>query len=91
MVLSEEGRAYKLQALLLAKAKKLRPTEAKVSVELRFFRPRKAGDLDNRIKGLLDALIGVAWDDDDQVVEIHAYRADDKEQPRVEVVVTELH
>lgn len=61
-----------------------------VSLTLRLYRPQKRGDLDNRIKVLLDALQGVAYKDDEQVVELHAFRHDDKENPRVEIVVEKL-
>lgn len=85
VVLSAEGRAYKQAvALLLRKAK---PAGHEVSVHLHFYRPRKSGDLDNRIKLLLDSLNGLAWEDDDQVVELHAWRHDDKKKPRVEVTI----
>lgn len=54
---------------------------------LDFYRPRKVGDLSNRIKVLEDSLIGLAYNDDSQVVEIHARRFDDKKNPRVEVEI----
>jgi Holliday junction resolvase RusA-like endonuclease len=53
------------------------------------YRPRKAGDLSNRIKVLEDALNGIAWIDDKQIVEIHARREDDASNPRVEVRIEE--
>jgi len=58
-----------------------------VAITLKVYRARKSGDLDNRIKPLLDALQGVAFYDDKQVIEIHAYRFDDKNNPRVEVMI----
>lgn len=60
-----------------------------VIVRLDFYRPRKSGDLDNRIKILLDALQGSAYMDDRQIVEIHARRFEDKKNPRVEVRIQE--
>lgn len=53
-----------------------------------FYRPAKRGDLDNRIKILLDALEGIAFENDSQIIEIHARRFDDKLNPRVSIVVT---
>ena len=50
------------------------------------YRPRKAGDLDNFLKAILDGITGTGWTDDSQVVEIHAYRHDDKLNPRVEIL-----
>ncbi len=51
------------------------PTGA-VSIILEWRRGRKSGDLDNRIKQVLDALQGLAYTDDKQITEIHAYRSD---------------
>jgi crossover junction endodeoxyribonuclease RusA len=62
-----------------------------MAVTLHFYRPQKTGDLDNRIKQCLDALNGVIWTDDSLIVEIHAYRHDDKANPRVEVEITEIN
>ena len=35
----------------------------------------------------LDSLRGIAYADDKQIVEIHAYRRDDPANPRIEVVI----
>lgn len=47
-------------------------------------------DLDNCAKVLLDALKGLAFDDDRRVWEIHARRAEPDGEARVEVVITPL-
>lgn len=59
----------------------------RVAVSLRIYRPLRSGDLDNRLKVLLDALSGIAYDDDADIVELHAYRLDDKHDPRVEIKI----
>ncbi len=64
--------------------------DGNISMTIKIYRGRKQGDLDNRIKPLLDALQCIAYHDDKQVVEIHAYRYDDKNNPRVEVTLEEL-
>lgn len=51
------------------------------------YRPRRVGDLMNREKVLSDALQGIAFHDDKQIVEAHFYQHDDKDNPRVEVEV----
>jgi crossover junction endodeoxyribonuclease RusA len=84
---STEARAYKNRIRLLAMAERLRPLAGPVSLSLGVYRPQKSGDLSNRIKVLEDALSGVAFEDDDQVVELHALRMDDKTNPRVEVTI----
>lgn len=53
--------------------------------------PTKKPDLDNVAKIILDALNGIAYKDDSQVVRLHIekeYADDDK--PRVEVILREL-
>ena len=52
-------------------------------------RPTKKPDCDNVAKAILDALNGLAYKDDSQVVELHIikYYA---EQPKVEVIITEV-
>lgn len=81
--------AYKNAVGLLLRAQKVSkvPKPQTVSVTLRFYRPRASGDLDNSFKLPFDACNGLVWDDDSQVKAIHAYQADDKKNPRVEVVV----
>lgn len=46
-------------------------------------------DIDNCVKSVLDALNGIAYDDDRQVVDLVAYKWY-SENPRAEVVLTEL-
>lgn len=57
-----------------------------LSMRIWAYRPRKLGDLDNVIKAT-DILHGIAFEDDAQIVEIHAYRLDDKERPRLVVEI----
>lgn len=87
--LSDEAKAYKKQVAwaLVAQLGRAKPLQGDVVLHLVVFRPRKAGDLSNRIKVLEDVLQGYAYEDDSQVVELHALRLDDKANPRVEVRV----
>lgn len=87
---SNKASTYQANAKAIALADGLRPLAGRVAVTLRVFRPIKRGDLDNRIKVVLDALQGVAFDDDKQVYELHAYLDDDKSNPRVVVTVDEI-
>ena len=74
VVKSAEARAYQeVVALIAAKAV---PFDGEVSVVLTWWRGRASGDLDNRLKVTLDSLKGLAYQDDRQVVEIHATRND---------------
>lgn len=58
-------------------------------VEIKLFRPKKLGDIDNYAKAILDALKGHCFNDDKQIIELHIYRFDDKQNPRAEVKITE--
>lgn len=88
--ISGEGRAFKARALAALIPMKLQPFGGPVKVTLKYYRPRKSGDLDNNIKCLLDCLQGAAYVNDSQIVEISAKRFDDKANPRVEVTVEEI-
>jgi Holliday junction resolvase RusA-like endonuclease len=66
------------------------PLEGPVAVELRFYRrTAHRADGDNLEKSALDAMNGIVFLDDAQVVECHRYKALDRERPRVEVRVWE--
>ncbi len=86
-ILSREGRAFKDRTASLAIG--ANPLSGDVRVTLGVYRPAKRGDLDNTMKAILDALRGVAYFDDKQVIAIDAERFDDKREPRVEVMVEE--
>lgn len=61
-VLSPEGRSYKKHVAVLARGvtKTLEP----VAITIDVYRPRKAGDLDNSLKVVLDSFTGIAYSDD---------------------------
>jgi crossover junction endodeoxyribonuclease RusA len=90
VVKSDEARKYQDAAGWLAKAAGVQEIDGSVGLELRIYRPQRRGDLDNRIKVLLDAMQGILYADDGQVSEIHAYLDDDKHAPRVEVRAWEV-
>ena len=83
---SIEAQAYKQGVRLRALTNGLKkPLAGPVVASFGIFRARRSGDLDNRLKVILDALKGIAFEDDSQIVELHARRYDDPENPRVEV------
>ncbi len=85
MILTSEARAYKATVTHLARKSGHPMLVGPVAVTLNVYRPRRTGDLDNCLKVLLDSLTGVIWADDSQITEIHAYRHEDKNNPRVEI------
>ncbi len=93
MHLTHKARAYKENTKWRAKAAGIKhpfSLDTSCCVTMHWFRSRKSGDLDNRIKILLDALQGAAYESDSQVVELHAYREDDKLNPRCEIVIAPI-
>ena len=88
IVVTPEAKAYK--QTVFYKLREYEPLRGDVGVNYTVFRPAKRGDLDNYTKIMFDALNGLVWLDDMQVVEIMSYRADDKLNPRVEILVYEV-
>jgi len=88
--LSAEAKQYKAQVALLAHAARLTPLQGEIILYADVYRERRSGDLDNRLKAILDSLNKIAFNDDKQVVEIHARRFDDAKNPRVEIEVVEI-
>lgn len=90
VVLSAEAKQYRqtVTAAYLAayRAKIAFPTQA-VSVRLEWHRARKQGDLDNRIKQVLDCLRQLAYKDDKQVSAITAVRYDAPKRGKLRVWV----
>lgn len=85
---SKEARDYKELAARLAAVKGMRPIRGvDVEVHIDWFRERRVGDLDNRLKVIFDALKGVAYTDDKQIAAIDARRFDDPKNPRIVVQV----
>jgi len=64
------------------------PITDDVSVTVRFYhKDRRKHDIDNYFKLLFDALSGIVWEDDVQIIELIAQKYIDKENPRVEVIL----
>lgn len=68
----------------------VKPFIGDVAVSIQVYRPRRVGDLDGTFKAAFDALKGHAFNDDKQIVEIHATRHEDKFNPRIEIEIRPL-
>lgn len=90
--LSREGVAYKALAAWHAKEAMggRLPFIGKCAVTLDWYFKTAAPDCDGPIKPMLDAISGVVYEDDRQVVEIRATKRKDKALPRAVVTVVEL-
>lgn len=87
MVISAEAKAFKEQAAWIAKASGAQMITGAVSMLVDIYRPAKRGDLDNTLKVTIDSLQGIFYENDSQIVEIHARLHDDKRNPRAVVCV----
>lgn len=91
MVTSQTAREYKATVRVAVLSKRRYFTlpfpKGDVAVSITWTRERKSGDLDKRLGVALDALQGVMYANDAQVVELHAYRVDGGE-PGVTVTVS---
>ncbi len=77
---SAEAKAYRSQAALEASEQGVTPLDGALILHLDVYMPRRVGDLSNRIKIVEDALNGVAWHDDAQIVELHVRRFEQAKQ-----------
>lgn len=84
---SEAAIAYRAHVATICETAGVKPIDGEIAVTLRFYRPAKRGDLDNRVKICLDSLQAHAYHNDSQIVSIHATRHEDKHCPRVEVTI----
>lgn len=87
---SENARNFIEEVGKICLENQVRPVSCPVAVTVQAYRPARRGDLDNALKVTLDSLRGFAYDDDRQIIELHAYRHDDKADPRLVVTITEL-
>jgi crossover junction endodeoxyribonuclease RusA len=82
---TDEAKAYKQDVYY--QTRHIKKLSGEICVNFTVFRPRQVGDLDNYQKIMFDALQGIAFDNDNQIIEIHAFRKNDKHNPRVEVLI----
>lgn len=85
--LSPAGKQYKKLVESICIALGWRPITGDVQILIDIYRPQKSGDLDGRIKAVLDSVKGFAWHDDAQVCGICANRHEDAVFPRVVLAI----
>ena len=69
-----------------------KPLNGPLAVKLHLFIRGRSGDVDNYCKSILDGLNGVAYEDDDQVIEllVRKHKVKRKEEERVEIEIREF-
>lgn len=87
--MTAEGKKIKESYWLQARSQCKKPLSGplKVSIIL-FFQDRRARDWDNFHKLSMDALNGVVWVDDKQIIEANVRKSYDKENPRIELEIS---
>lgn len=91
--MSAEGKALKESYAWQAKSqmKKRKPFVGELEVWITlYFGTKRRSDWDNFHKISMDALTGIAWEDDGQIVEAHVSKRYDKKDPRIEVNVLSI-
>lgn len=88
VVMSKEARTYKAAAKVLAYSQGARPLTGDVRVTVHWYRARKSGDCDNRLKVVSDSLEGIAYTNDRQIADLRIVRHDtERGTPRIDVTV----
>lgn len=67
-----------------------KPLDCALYVELRWYRPRRSGDIDSCLKTMLDAMQGFIYDNDSQIEKLLITKDYDKLRPRMEVMVVPI-
>lgn len=91
-LISAKGRAYCKDVTAICEAVGVRKMEGRLRVTIAACPPdRRRRDLDNMLKGLLDALThGGAWEDDSQIDQLAIIRGPIKALGCVEVTISEI-
>ncbi len=85
--LRTEAQAFRDRVHVEWLAQSWMPLQCPLSLEIRAFRPRARGDIDNVLKATLDAMSGRYFVDDRQVVRLLVHLDMDRKSPRLEVVM----
>lgn len=86
--LTKDGKAVKdAIAWEVSSQWRIAPIKGVVALNIMFYFKNKRMDIDNALKGLLDCMTGLVYEDDSQIEELHVFKMVDKENPRTEIQV----
>ncbi len=89
--MTKRGKAYK-QLVKLSVPSDVKITDKDVYLDIKvFFGDRRKRDIQGHLKALIDALQGLVYVDDSQVVALQAIKSYDKNMPRTEIIVEEVN
>ena len=87
-VKSKDARGYVGQVWAEARKKNVKPLKGDVEVTILWYRSRKVGDIDNRVKVLNDAMNGICFEDDKQIRRLSIERIDGVKPAGMHVTIT---
>lgn len=74
-----------------ALAAAVRPFRGPVTMEVEIYWPdKRRRDLDNTVKSICDALNGIAYEDDSQIVQLLTTKHLDRDNPRAVITISQL-
>jgi crossover junction endodeoxyribonuclease RusA len=85
VTLTEEAKAFKDYVRYNVRKRML---TGDVVMRIDYYRKRRAGDIDGPLKLCFDALQGIWYENDKQIVELHVRRFEDRDNPRLEITCT---
>ncbi len=92
LVKTAKHRAYVNYVHGVCLVERIKPLLGELSMKIRWYREAKRGDIDGRLKTLLDSLTGCAYADDSQIADLRITRLDtEPKNPRIIVTLEPLN
>jgi Holliday junction resolvase RusA-like endonuclease len=91
MYMSREGKAIKESYQWQVKSQwKSKPIETDIAINIKlYFGTKRKSDWDNYNKLSMDSMSGILWKDDSQILKATVEKFYDKENPRIEIILSE--
>lgn len=82
---SSAAAVYKKECHYIIHSVQKHPTDAELELNIKWYRKALRGDIDGILKCFLDALEGLIWEKDSQIMKITIEKLHDKKNPRIEL------